>query len=254
MGKVIYDPILGKLRMSDASAGGVGGGSSQPFAFTADDYTDLQTKAGMTEGDLAYVESSQGTKWLPGTSGGTFYPKGIYLYNGTNWVSDRNAIALQLSVDDSRIDALELTTLANPSFNTLSIPDGTQSSASTWFFIKTLCPYDTVVTDYKTTFTTIIGEDAQVCVFAEDKTTRLDVSTLELIATDTTMTSTLNPTLVGGIEYWIGMKCTLGISSFLKDAAFSNTNVCVSIVDTGVPTSIIAATPSNVAPKITIRK
>lgn len=32
------------------------------------------------------TEQSQGTKWLPGTIGGTFYSKGIYYSNGIEWV------------------------------------------------------------------------------------------------------------------------------------------------------------------------
>lgn len=52
--------------------------------------------SGAQEGDLAYVEESQGTLWLPSTVGGTYYPKGWYVWNGSQWVSDRNAIANQL--------------------------------------------------------------------------------------------------------------------------------------------------------------
>lgn len=52
--------------------------------------------SGTLEGDLAYVEDSQGTQWLPNTLGGTYYPAGWYVWNGVSWVSDRNAIAKQL--------------------------------------------------------------------------------------------------------------------------------------------------------------
>lgn len=51
---------------------------------------------GSTPGDLAYVEESQGTSWLPGTLGGSYYPAGFYLWTGSEWVSDRNALANQL--------------------------------------------------------------------------------------------------------------------------------------------------------------
>jgi len=83
-----------------------GGGTSspQPFAFTADNYTDLQSITGMTDGDLAYVVNAEGTQWLPGTMGGTYYPNGIYVYATGTWTSDRNAISYQLSIDDARID------------------------------------------------------------------------------------------------------------------------------------------------------
>ena len=51
---------------------------------------------GVLVGDLAYVENSQGTSWLPSGLGGTYYPAGFYLWDGLIWESDRNAIALQL--------------------------------------------------------------------------------------------------------------------------------------------------------------
>tara|TARA_R110002050_G_scaffold58647_1_gene131498 strand:+ start:17362 stop:18555 length:1194 start_codon:yes stop_codon:yes gene_type:complete len=56
-----------------------------------DTYGDLV--AGTTIGHLAYVLNSQGTVWLPGTLGGSYYPKGFYIWTGSAWVSDRNAIA-----------------------------------------------------------------------------------------------------------------------------------------------------------------
>jgi hypothetical protein len=106
--KFFRDVNLNDGALSVAIVGGGGGGTSnQPYTFYALDYNDLQTKTGMVSGDIAYVQDSQGTQWLPGTSGGTYYAKGLYLYNGTTWVSDRNAIALELHLDDARLDALE---------------------------------------------------------------------------------------------------------------------------------------------------
>lgn len=32
------------------------------------------------------VVNSQGTRWLPGSLGGTYYPKGFYMSDGTNWI------------------------------------------------------------------------------------------------------------------------------------------------------------------------
>jgi len=74
-------------------------GSSQPFSYTADNYTALIGLAPTANlNDLAYVRNAQGTQWLPGSLGGNYYPSGIYLYNGTNWVSDRNAIVNRLNI------------------------------------------------------------------------------------------------------------------------------------------------------------
>lgn len=36
-------------------------------------------------GKFYFVENSQGTKWLPGGIGGTYYNSGIYYSNGTDW-------------------------------------------------------------------------------------------------------------------------------------------------------------------------
>lgn len=38
-------------------------------------------------GKFYWCEAAQGTSWLPGTLGGTYYSKGLYYSNGTSWVS-----------------------------------------------------------------------------------------------------------------------------------------------------------------------
>ena len=58
-------------------------------------------------GDIAYVNEPQGTAWLPGSFGGSYRPRGYYLYvadadettpgNQAGWQSDRNLIARTLS-------------------------------------------------------------------------------------------------------------------------------------------------------------
>ena len=96
----LYTTVRGYIDVSS------GGGSSQPFAFTADNYTSLTSLTGMIDGDLAYVVNAEGTAWLPATIGGTYYPNGIYIYSSSVWVSDRNAISLQLELDDIKIDTL----------------------------------------------------------------------------------------------------------------------------------------------------
>lgn len=37
-------------------------------------------------GEFYFVEQNQGTKWLPGSLGGTFYAKGLYYSNGVEWI------------------------------------------------------------------------------------------------------------------------------------------------------------------------
>lgn len=42
---------------------------------------------------VAYVQNSQGTPWLPGGMGGTFYSKGTYLFDGANWVDGLDEVS-----------------------------------------------------------------------------------------------------------------------------------------------------------------
>lgn len=85
---------------------GGSGGSAHLGVF--DNYTDLVTQypsAGI--GDLAYVENSQGTAWLFGSIGGTFYSKGVYLFNGANWDSSVDEISAQLEQNINDILSLQ---------------------------------------------------------------------------------------------------------------------------------------------------
>jgi len=62
-----------------------------------DDYDDLTTQyPTATLGDQAYVLNSQGTSWLPGGLGGTFYSKGIYVWTGVLWDSNLDDISAAL--------------------------------------------------------------------------------------------------------------------------------------------------------------
>jgi hypothetical protein len=70
-----YDVILGALREYDS-----GGSSIEVVA----NYSALPLVS-VSNGKFYWCESSQGTKWLPGTMGGTYYPLGIYYSNGVSW-------------------------------------------------------------------------------------------------------------------------------------------------------------------------
>ena len=70
-------------------------GGGIPITQQVDTYSDLL--AGSEIGDIAYVETAQGTAWLPGTLGGNYYPSGWYVWDGSDWVSDRNAIANEIN-------------------------------------------------------------------------------------------------------------------------------------------------------------
>jgi hypothetical protein len=81
--------------------------TSSLFKFSAANYNDLLLVTGMVTGDLAYVYNSQGTAWLPGSMGGTYYPYGFYYYTGTTWTSDKEAIAMQFNENIQDILAIE---------------------------------------------------------------------------------------------------------------------------------------------------
>ena len=88
----LYDSLEGLFFLDE---GGGGSGSGVPITQKANQYSSLTP--GTNVGELAYVENSEGTSWLPASLGGTYYPSGFYLWDGTVWVSDRNAIAKQLA-------------------------------------------------------------------------------------------------------------------------------------------------------------
>lgn len=48
---------------------------------------------GVNENALAYVEDAQGTAWLPYTLGGTYYPKGWYVWSEGEWNSSKSNVA-----------------------------------------------------------------------------------------------------------------------------------------------------------------
>ncbi len=57
----------------------------------AESYSNLLP--GNKTGLISYVENPEGTKWLPGIVGGSYYPKGFYIWEDGKWKSDRNAIS-----------------------------------------------------------------------------------------------------------------------------------------------------------------
>lgn len=42
--------------------------------------------ANLNTNKIYLVSNSQGTKWLPGSLGGTYYARGFYVSDGTNWI------------------------------------------------------------------------------------------------------------------------------------------------------------------------
>lgn len=66
----------------DQNSGGTGTG----FTAVVANYSALPAAASAS-GEFYYVENAQGTSWLPGSLGGTYYPPGTYYSTGSSWIT-----------------------------------------------------------------------------------------------------------------------------------------------------------------------
>lgn len=133
--KVKYDPILNKLRIFEDWTTDIIDATILPEVTNYAALPDPTTVPNI----LYWVQTSQGTSWLPGSLGGTYYPKGTYYSNGIIWsYIDTPYQATQAEVntginDDKFVTPLTFTTRVNAIFQTLSnlvtgwqvIPDDT---------------------------------------------------------------------------------------------------------------------------------
>lgn len=77
--------VITRDELNEAIAGiPGGGGGSGTLIVVVSNYSLLPNPATVS-GKFYYVNESQGSKWLPGNLGGSYYPKGIYYSNGTSW-------------------------------------------------------------------------------------------------------------------------------------------------------------------------
>lgn len=91
------NPFTGQLDYyEDADAGGGGTPGAVVITHVAN-YSDLPT-ADTASLDTVYVaDAAQGTSWLPGSLGGTYYPAGAYYSNGVSWIYYSGAYQATLS-------------------------------------------------------------------------------------------------------------------------------------------------------------
>lgn len=80
-----------------ATSQGAGGGAMT----IVDTYYDLPT--GQSDNTTAFVLTSNGTQWLPGTLGGTYYPEGWYIVRGGLWVHSRYPVDNQIGLNTQMI-------------------------------------------------------------------------------------------------------------------------------------------------------
>jgi autotransporter-associated beta strand protein len=93
-------------------------------------YSDLPAP-NTVAGKYYWVSNSQGTSWLPGLLGGTYYPKGLYYSNGTTWeYLETPYQATQIEVDGGTVDdkfvtpfTLENSNLARNAIFTIDLID-----------------------------------------------------------------------------------------------------------------------------------
>lgn len=114
--------------------------ATRGITIDAANYTALVTNypPASYNGAFAWVEASQGTAWLPGTVGGTYYPLGLYHSNGTDWVfTPSPSQATQSEVDAGTNNDKFVTpqTLANDSkwATKQAAITATDSNTGTWY-------------------------------------------------------------------------------------------------------------------------
>lgn len=80
--------------------------SVREIKYTVSTYADLFTVAPPPQPfDFAYVRQPQGTEWLPGSMGGTYYGAGLYMWDGVTWKEDKISIYQELdSILDTKAD------------------------------------------------------------------------------------------------------------------------------------------------------
>jgi hypothetical protein len=99
---------------------------------TVETYDDLPDASDVPN-ELYIVENEQGTSWLPGSIGGTYYPEGVYFSNGVKWVYQKSPYqATQLEVNTGvntdkfvTSNTLAESTYVNDFVWTLDFMDGT---------------------------------------------------------------------------------------------------------------------------------
>lgn len=88
-------------------------------------------------GKYYFVLASQGTSWLPGTLGGTYYPKGTYYSTGSAWVTDVSPYqAIQADVDagivtDQFVSPLTLSNYSRWGYTVTTVTAATYTETAT---------------------------------------------------------------------------------------------------------------------------
>jgi len=185
-------------------------------------------------GEFYWVSNSQGTKWLPGSLGGTYYNSGLYYSNGTTWeFMNVPYQATQLEVDTGT--------------NTDKFVTPSTLSNSTWAFTtaKTLA---TLLTGLSASSGTFTSSDTLLTAFGKIKYLIDNISTLYQAA----LTSTNLGSLINGFS---SKTTPVGADGFLiSNSADSNKAYTVSYTNLSATLKAyfdtIYATPALIVKKI----
>ena len=109
MGKYrfIYNPITKQLDLvnNDTTITPTGQTGGVVIVDKVDTYSLLPVASGYT-GNCYLVLNDEGTSWLPGSLGGTFYAKGVYYSNGSTWIL-MSSIPYQATQDETNAGVVD---------------------------------------------------------------------------------------------------------------------------------------------------
>jgi hypothetical protein len=91
-----FNPFTGTLDYYETGSGGGGGGSTVVVTHVAN-YAALPDPTTVADDAIYIADAAQGTAWLPGSLGGTYYPAGFYSSDGVSWVYAGSASQATLS-------------------------------------------------------------------------------------------------------------------------------------------------------------
>jgi hypothetical protein len=130
--KVFFDPILNKLRRDDYSQAVAYFNSLGIYAVTTVANYSALPNVSAVAGHTYIVLSSQGTAWLPGAWGGTYYPDGFYYSDGSSWYYTKTPYqATQTTVNIGTDNSQFITSLTLTNANVITNKELTSNKSIT---------------------------------------------------------------------------------------------------------------------------